>query len=241
MSDAQKPADLYKRQAAEAALALVEDGMVLGLGTGSTAAHFVTLLSARVRDGLSVSGVPTSEETRALALAGGVEVIEPDETTMIDLAVDGADECDGALNLIKGGGGALLRETIVANAAARFVVIADESKLVGALGRFPLPVEIDQACWSLTVRAIRQALGALRYDAPRLSLRGTGGGGFKAGPAFVTDGGNFIVDCALERIGDPQAVDRALRAIPGVVETGLFLGMADLAFVGGPGGVRRIG
>lgn len=225
----------FKRQAAAAALDLVEPEMTLGLGTGSTAAAFIALLGEKIRDGLSVAGVPTSEETRRLALAAGVDVIEPDETTVIDLAVDGADEVDGALSLIKGGGGALLREKIVARAARRFVVIADASKRVAQLGAFPLPVEIDRFCWPLTVRAVREALHGLGYPRADIRLRATA-----AGPSFMSDGGHYILDCRLGRIEDAAALEAALARLPGVVETGLFVGLADEAILAGAEGVERI-
>lgn len=226
----------FKRQAAAAALDLVEPEMTLGLGTGSTAAAFIALLGEKIRDGLSVAGVPTSEETRRLALAAGVDVIEPDETTVIDLAVDGADEVDGALSLIKGGGGALLREKIVARAARRFVVIADASKRVAQLGAFPLPVEIDRFCWPLTVRAVRETLHGLGYPRADIRLRATA-----AGPSFMSDGGHYILDCRLGRIEDAAALEAALARLPGVVETGLFVGLADEAILAGAEGVERIG
>jgi ribose 5-phosphate isomerase A len=228
-------ADAYKKQAAETAAALVQPEMTLGLGTGSTAAHFIAALGVRVRGGLYVRGVPTSDDTARNAAAAGIDLVEPDETTIIDLAVDGTDEVDGALQLIKGGGGALLREKIVANAARRFVVIADASKKVAQLGRFPLPVEIDRFAFALTVRAVREALARLGYVRADIRLRASA-----AGPSFLSDGGNFILDCALGRIADALALDTALRAIPGVVETGLFIGMADEVILAGPGGIERL-
>ncbi len=230
-------ADAFKRAAAAAAIELVENGMVLGIGTGSTAAHFIELLGARVRDGLQVTGVPTSEDTRRKADAAGIRLIEPDETTVIDLAIDGADEIDPRLALIKGGGGALLREKIIAHAARRFVIIADTAKRVATLGAFPLPVEIDRACWALTVSAVRRTLHDLGFASARIAMRPaaeTGQG------VFVSDGGHYILDCALGRIDAPSLVDERLRALPGVIETGLFIGMADEAFLAGPGGVERI-
>ncbi len=229
-------ADDFKRQAAAAAVELVKPDMIIGLGTGSTAAHFISLLGARVRDGLYVACVPTSEDTARKASLAGIELIEPDETTIIDLAVDGTDEVDGRRQLIKGGGGALLREKIIASAARRFVVIADASKKVAELGAFPLPVEIDRFSFGLTVRAVREALIALGYKGADVGLRAS-----SVGPAFISDGGNFILDCRLKRIGDAPAVDRALKAIPGVIETGLFLGLADEVVLAGPAGVERIG
>jgi ribose 5-phosphate isomerase A len=226
--------DALKRRAAEEALKYVSSGMTLGLGTGSTAAHFIDLLGARIRAGLDVKGAPTSEATRRLAEAAGVEIIEPDETTTIDLAIDGTDEVDGRLNLIKGGGGALLREKIIAAAARRFIVIADASKKVAELGRFPLPVEIDRFAWGLTVRRIREIFAAEKLPT-QISLRA----GEKGAP-FLSDGGNYILDCALKRIPDPAGLERKLAAAPGVVETGLFIGLAKEVILAGAGGVETL-
>ena len=228
-------ADELKRRAAAAAVDLVRPEMVLGLGTGSTAAHFIALIGEKVRAGLYVSAVPTSDDTARKAAAAGIELIEPDETTIIDLAVDGTDEVDARKNLIKGGGGALLREKIIARAARKFVVIADASKKVAELGAFPLPVEIDRFAFSLTVRAVRETLAALGYAGREVRLRAG-----PAGPAFISDGGNFILDCGLARIGDAAALDKALGAIPGVIETGLFIGVADEVLLAGPEGLERI-
>lgn len=227
-------ADDLKRAAAEAALSYVENDMCVGLGTGSTAAHFIDLLGAKARDGLFITGVATSEETRAQAVAAGIDVIVPDEATRISVAVDGADEVDGDLNLIKGGGAALLREKIVANAAEKFVVIAHHSKCVSQLGAFPLPVEIEPAHWALTVTAVRDCLKVAGYDA-EVALRGAAGQ-----PATLTDGGHYVLDCQLARIEDASHLDDALRAIPGVIETGLFIGMADLAIIAGEDGIETL-
>ena len=224
--------DEMKRLAAAEAVKLVEPEMTLGLGTGSTAAHFVDLLGERVRAGLSVRGIPTSDDTRRRALAAGIEIIEPDETTVIDLAVDGTDEVDLRLNLIKGGGGALLREKIIASAAKRFVVIADKTKKVAELGRFPLPVEIDPFSYGLTVKRIRDALEGQGLPG-RLRLRPG-----KEGAPFISDGGHYIIDCSLERIHDPAALERALVSIAGVVETGLFIGMTEMVILAGPDGIE---
>ena len=219
-----------KRAAAEAAKH-VERGMTLGIGTGSTAKYFIDELAVLAKEGWPLRGIPTSEETRRLAEAGGVEIIIPDETTIIDLAVDGTDEADPALNLIKGGGGALLREKIVAGAARKFIVIADKSKRVAHLGAFPLPVEIDAFGWAITVKRMREIFSRRAHENPSLTLRSNGD------VPFQSDGGNLIIDCALKRIDDPAALDADLRNTPGVVETGLFCGIADLIIYGDENGV----
>lgn len=210
-----------KKRAAEAALDLVQDGMILGLGTGSTARFFTEGLAERVRGGLDIQGVPTSKATGILARELGIPLVEPDETTVIDLDVDGADEVTSEGAMIKGGGAALLREKIVASAARRFVLIADASKRVETLGKFPLPVEVEPFAVGLTVRAMREALSELGFSSPRLELRQS-----KDARGFLeTDNGGLVVDCHLERIEDPEAVDRALTLVPGVKSTGLFLGL----------------
>jgi len=224
-----------KRRAAEEAAKYVERGMTLGLGTGSTAKYFVEALGRRIAEDWPLKGVPTSEETRRQAESLGVEIITPDETTVIDLAVDGTDEADPQMNLIKGGGGALLREKIVASAAQRFIVIADKSKRVAHLGAFPLPVEVDPFSYGLTVRHVRSALSHNGFDSAAITLRSRPGGVFKS------DGGNLILDCALGRIMDPAALHAALIAIPGVVETGLFCDMADMVIYGDESGVSAEG
>ncbi|MFP4003805.1 MAG: ribose-5-phosphate isomerase RpiA [Alphaproteobacteria bacterium] len=223
-----------KRAAAERALTLVESGMKLGLGTGSTAAEFVTALGARVRAGLEVTGVPTSEDTAALAREAGIPLGELDDLAPLDLTVDGADEIDSALQLIKGGGGALLREKLVAQASRRMAVIADESKLVDRLGRFPLPVEIVPYGCGTTLRRIERLLNDCGYTGKPVRLRRNGERPFR------TDGGHFIADCALERIGDAGALARALKALPGVVDHGLFLDEASCAIVAAGQGTRMI-
>lgn len=228
-------ADQLKRAAAEKAAALVEQDMVLGLGTGSTAAHFIDTVGEKVRAGLTIAAIPSSKQTETQALAAGIEIIEPDETTIIDLAVDGADEINPQLALIKGGGGALLREKIIAEAAKRFVVIADGSKNVPHLGAFPLPVEIEQFGWAITVRRLRETLHGLGFENPSIALRAGKNGG-----AFISDGGHFIVDCALTRIDDPAKLEGALRTLPGVVENGLFVGIADQAITAGANGIEVI-
>ena len=220
-----------KRLAAEEAAKHVERGMTLGLGTGSTAAYFVDIVGRLVSEGWDLRGVPTSEATREHAERLGVEIIEPDETTVIDLAVDGADEADPSLNLIKGGGAALLREKIIAHAAKKFIVIADKSKRVTALGAFPLPVEISPYSWALTVSAIRHTLAELGFANAALDLRA------RDGETVKTDGGNLIIDCRLGRIENPAGLEKALAAIPGVLESGLFCSMTQMAIFGGEDGI----
>lgn len=226
--------DRGKRLAAEEAAKHVERGMTLGLGTGSTAAHFVDIIGARVADGWPLKGVPTSEATRRHAESLGVQIIEPDETTVIDLVVDGADEADPDLNVIKGGGAALLREKIIAYAARKFIVIADKSKRVVALGAFPLPVEISPFSWALTVAAMRRVFAEQGFGQAKLTLRSADAVSVK------TDGGNLIIDCALGRIDDPARLEKALGAIPGVLECGLFCGMADMVIYGGEDSVSVV-
>jgi len=223
-----------KRAAAERALDFVRPGMRLGIGTGSTARHFVDLLGERVRGGLAIVGVPTSEETRKQAEGLGIPLTTLDETPELDLTVDGADEIAPDLSLIKGGGGALLREKIVASASAALVVIADHSKWVSVLGRFPLPIEVVPFGLAATRRAIEAAASAAGASDKAL-LRRT-----KDGHVFVTDGGHWILDAGLERIADPAALAGRLAVIPGVVEHGLFIGLARTAIIAGPDGVRTV-
>jgi ribose 5-phosphate isomerase A len=227
-------ADAQKRAAAARAIAFVEPGMRLGLGTGSTAKHFVELLGERVRGGLEVVGVPTSDATRRDAEQAGVPLSTLDETPQLDLTVDGADEIAPDLSLIKGGGGALLREKIVAAASARMIVIADESKWVPVLGRFPLPIEVEPFGLESTRRAVEAVFAAAGAPASA-TLRRT-----KEGHAFVTDGGHWILDGALQRIADPKALAARLSTIPGVIEHGLFIGLATAAILAGSAGVRVI-
>jgi len=226
--------EAQKRQAAAVAVEWVRPGMRLGLGTGSTAKHFVELLAERVRDGLKVVGVPTSETTRADAQRLGVPLTTLDETPELDMTVDGADEIGPDLTLIKGGGGALLREKIVAAASARMVVIADESKWVKTLGRFPLPVEVMPFGWTATRRAVEAAALAAGSPGPAKLRLG------KDGHAFVTDGGHWILDASLQRIADAKTLADRLAAIPGVVEHGLFIGLAQAVILAGPTGARVV-
>jgi len=226
--------DAQKRAAAARALEFVQPGMRLGLGTGSTARHFVDLLAERVRAGLAVVAVPTSEETRAQAARLGVPLTTLDETPALDLTVDGADEIAPDLSLIKGGGGALLREKIAAAASARMVVIADSSKRVEVLGRFPLPIEVVPFGLAATQRAVETACAAAGAPGPARLRRDADG------HAFVTDGGHWILDAALGRIPAPELLAERLAAIAGVVEHGLFIGLAQTAVIAGPEGIRVI-
>lgn len=223
--------ELEKRNAAMAAMDFVEDGMTLGLGTGSTAKHFVELLADEVADGLVVRGVPTSEATRRLAEAHGVPLMEVDQVQQIHLTVDGADEADENGNLIKGGGAALLREKIIANASDHMVVIADPSKYVSRLGAFPLPVEVTSFGFTITAKKVFDVLEASGIDRPRVNLR------LEAdGTPLKTDGGNFILDCHCLTIPDAAATAARLSAVPGVVEHGLFIGLARTVIIGGEDG-----
>jgi len=208
--------DQEKEAAARASLRFVKDGQVVGLGTGSTAAYFIQLLGEEVKKGLRIRGIPTSVRSRELAMSLGIPVITLDDCQKIDVTVDGADEVDPELRLIKGGGGALLREKIVASATRQMIVVADASKQVERLGKFPLPVEVIRFAQALVAERIR-ALGAevqLRRDAP--------------GNVYVTDENNHILDCRFGEMRDPDALARQLSDMPGVVEHGLFIGMASV-------------
>jgi ribose 5-phosphate isomerase A len=227
--------DDSKRLAAGKALELVAPGMRLGLGTGTTAAHFVELLAARVAKGLDVICVPTSERTRTLAELHAIPLTTIDASPELDLTVDGADEFDPDMRLIKGGGGALLREKIVAMASKRMVVIADSSKLVAVLGKFPLPVEVNVFGLEATKRMILAAARACGCDG-EVRLRKTPGG-----QAFVSDNGHYIVDCFFGAIPRPEDLADRLTAIPGVVEHGLFIGIAKAVISAGPAGIEILG
>lgn len=222
-----------KQKAALRALEEVRDGMKLGLGTGSTARYFVDGLGAQVADGLEVVCVPTSEATRAQAESLGVKLAPLDDLKRLDLTVDGADELDDALRLIKGGGGALLREKIVAVASDRMIVIADDSKKVATLGAFDLPVEVNMFSHGATAAAIADALAATG-NAGAINLRG-------GDDPFITDGGHYIYDCALGAINDAEGLAQALLNVPGVVEHGLFLGYATAAILAGTDGLEEVG
>ena len=224
----------YKLQAAERALTYVEPGMKLGLGTGSTAAKFVMLLGAKVKSGLDVICVPTSEATAAQARALGIKLTTLDDCPELDLTIDGADELTEDVMLIKGGGGALLREKIVASASLRMIVIADASKKVLTLGKFPLPVEVVR----FGVRSTRDMIEELAAGAGCFGAIKQRVG--QDGQPFVTDGGNYIFDCAFDMIDEPDSLDMMLKMVPGVVENGLFLGMAERAIIAGPNGIEEL-
>ncbi|CAN7306137.1 ribose-5-phosphate isomerase RpiA [Rhizobium rhizogenes] len=222
-----------KIEAARAALAYVESGMRLGIGTGSTAEEFVRLLAEKVASGLVIEGVPTSERTARLCVELGVPLKSLDERPELDLTIDGADEVDSALRLIKGGGGALLREKIVAASSRRMIVIADESKVVQTLGAFPLPIEVNPFGLVSTHILIEKTAARLGLSGA-LNLRQSEDGN------FMTDGGHFIIDASFGRIPDAEALSIALNSIPGVVEHGLFINMATLAIIAGPSGARTL-
>lgn len=222
--------DAQKREAAEAAASMVESGMVVGLGTGSTAAFVIAALIRRVREGLDIVAIPSSERSAEQAQAGGIRLVDFADHRRIDLTIDGADEIlPGPLHLVKGLGGALLREKIVAAASKRLVIVADDSKLVPKLGsRSKLPVEVVPFGWQTT--------------ADRIVAQG-GTPALRRGPdnePYHTDGGNLILDCSFGPIDDPAALERSLAQLVGVVETGLFTGMADTALVAGVDGVQRL-
>src|SRR5579875_440133 len=220
--------DDAKVMAARKSLEFVEPGMVVGLGSGTTATHFIRLLGERVQAGLKVRGIASSKASEELAASLGIPVIDFRTVTQIDVAIDGADEVGPGLALIKGGGGALLREKIVASAAKQFVIVADGSKVVRRLGRFPLPVEVIQLAEPL-VRLRLEALG-LRPTRRRA----------KDGSDYITDEGNFILDCATGEMEDPAKIAAEIRALVGVVEHGLFLHMATRALIADENGVREL-
>ena len=225
--------DDMKKAAALAAIAHIASGMKLGLGTGSTAKHFVDAVGAKVKEGWDLVCVPTSEATRKQAESLGIRLSTLDETPVLDVTVDGADELDAELRLIKGGGGALLREKIVASSSRRMIVIADDSKKVATLGKFPLPVEIVPFGLRATGGKIEQAFAWSGNKGP-INLR------IRDGKPFITDNGNVIVDCALGRIENPEKLAAALSSIPGVVDHGLFIGMASLALIATSTGVETL-
>jgi ribose 5-phosphate isomerase A len=225
--------DERKKAAALAAVAHISSGMKLGLGTGSTAKHFVDAVGEKVRQGWDLICVPTSESTRKQAESLGIRLTTLDETPVLDVTVDGADELDSELRLIKGGGGALLREKIVASSSRKMIVIADDSKKVPVLGKFPLPVEVVPFGLKATGIKIDQALAWSGNKGP-MNVR------IRDGKPFVTDNGNVILDCALGRIENPEKLAAALSSIPGVVDHGLFIGMASLALIATEHGIETL-
>lgn len=219
---------VVKENAAMAALDFVEDGMVLGLGSGSTAEIFIDRLGEKVAGGMKVSGVPTSKRTAECAIEAGVPIIEPDKVDRINLTIDGADEVDPAFNLIKGGGACLLREKIIAHASERMIVIVDDSKMVEMLGRFPLPIEVDPFGMALTAEQVFDVLKATGCEDAQTVLRQMRDG---SGP-LITDGGNYILDSKCRKIPNPVETALALSQIPGVMEHGLFVDLADVIVIG---------
>jgi ribose 5-phosphate isomerase A len=223
-----------KRAVASKALEYVQDGMKLGLGSGSTAEALLELLAPKVRAGQKLLCVPSSERTATLARKLGLTLSTLDELAPLDLTIDGADEADRNLDLIKGGGGMLLREKIVASASKKMIVVADETKLVPRLGKFPLPVEVTEFGHKTIARHLSEVFAALGHKSVPLNLRQ------KDGAPFKTDSGNLIYDCAFGAIQNAPKLAAAIGAIPGVVEHGLFIGMATTLLVAGPGEVEVI-
>ncbi|SLN30727.1 ribose-5-phosphate isomerase RpiA [Ruegeria meonggei] len=227
MTGEMSPVDKAKYVAARRAADMVQDGMRVGLGTGSTAVWMVRRLGERVKDeGLQIKGVPTSSRTAQLAREVGIEVVSLDQAGWLDMAIDGADEFDGELNLIKGGGGAHLQEKIVATASDRMVVIADAGKEVETLGAFPLPVEVVPFGWQTTRTLIEEALDTMDVLGTSTALRMNGEA------PFVTDEGNHILDLHLQRIGNARQLALVLNQVPGVVENGLFIDICDKVVIG---------
>ncbi len=225
MSDL-SPIDKAKFAAAKRATDYVEDGMRVGLGTGSTAAWLVRCLGEMVAGGLRITGVPTSTRTADLAREAGIKVVSLDEARWLDVTIDGADEFDGNLNLIKGGGGALLQEKIVATASDQLIVIADASKQVDTLGAFPLPVEVIPFGWQTTKTLVEETLIGMDVMGRSAALRLNGDA------PFITDEGNYILDLHLNRIGNARQLSLVLNQIPGIVENGLFIDICDVVIVG---------
>lgn len=221
--------DHLKKAAALRAIEFVREGMVVGLGTGSTAKHMIMALGDKVRTGMNVRGVPTSQETAALARQAGIPLIDAENRWEIDVAIDGADQVDPKFNLIKGGGGALLKEKIVAASAKQFIVMVDHTKQVPVLGgSFPLPIEVIPFGWGSTAREIEALTGS------RVVLRE------RNGVPFKTEAGNMIVDAHIDRINRPGELETTLNLIPGVVETGLFVGRTNVLIIGTPQGVQTL-
>jgi ribose 5-phosphate isomerase A len=217
-----------KRIAAQKAVEFVENDMIVGLGTGSTVKYALKNLGERVQEGLSIKGIPTSNETKKIAMKYNIPIVSLSEYPEIDITIDGADEVDSNLNLIKGGGGALTREKIIAYHSKMVIIITDDSKVVKSLGiDFPLPIEVVKFEWQATKRAIEK-IGCnveLRkiFDDP-----------------FITDNGNYILDCEFERINDPEQLEQDINMIPGVVENGLFIGVATKVIVGSKKGIMTL-
>ena len=227
MSHNLSPIDTAKFVAAKRAVEFVEDGMKVGLGTGSTAAWMVRCLGEMVREeGLRITGVPTSSRTAELARQQGIKVVSLDEAKWLDLTIDGADEFDAELNLIKGGGGALLQEKIVATASDQMIVISDITKQVEALGAFPLPVEVIPFGWQTTKALVEEMLVSMDVLGQQASLRMNGDA------PYITDEGNHIIDLHLNRIGNARQLALVLNQVPGVVENGLFIDICDVVVIG---------
>jgi ribose 5-phosphate isomerase A len=224
--------DQMKKAAAVEALRFVKPGTNIGLGTGSTANHFIEALGVKVKEGLDVHGVATSKASKELAEKHGIPLTTLDASPHLDLTVDGTDEFDSEFRLIKGGGGALLFEKIVASSSRFMVVIADESKKVTKLGKFPLPIEVMRFGTKATAWKIERAFVLLKLDA-KMVLR------VKDGKPFVTDGGHYIIDCTIGEIPEPERLEALLKSIPGVVETGLFIGICGIVLMGTPKGVTE--
>ncbi len=222
-----------KKRAGEAALAYVEDGMKIGIGTGTTAEAFVRVLAERIDAGLDIVGIATSDRTEKLCRQLGVRMATLETVPELDLTIDGADEVDGKLNLIKGGGGALLREKIVAAASRQVLIVADETKKVETLGAFPLPIEINGFGMVATYLAVQKAAAKLGLEG-EMTLRRAGE------DAYITDSGHLILDASFGRIPDPEALSDALLRVPGVVEHGLFIGVATHVILAGEGGIETL-
>ncbi len=217
-----------KRLAAEKAVDYVEDGMILGLGTGSTVKYALKSLAKRVEEGLSIKGIPTSQRTRKLAMKYNIPLTTLNESGEIDLTIDGADEVDQHLNLIKGGGGALTREKIIAFHSKKVIIIVDDSKVVKSLGiDFPLPVEVVKYEWEATKKVLE------KFDC-EVTFRTI------MDDPYITDNGNYILDCEFDRIQDPEQMEIDINMIPGVVENGLFIGLAHQVIVGGKQGIMTL-
>jgi len=217
-----------KKLAGEKAAESIRDGMTIGLGTGSTVYFTIMRVGELVRDGLSVRAIPTSKQTERLATENGIALCTFADIERLDLTIDGADELNPSLDLIKGGGGALLWEKLVAASSGRLIVVADESKCVETLGAFPLPVEVVPFAWQTTARRIEK----LNIE-PRMRMAGD--------EPFVTDNGNYILDCRCGAIDNPSELHNRIKALTGVVETGLFIGMAKTAVIAGESGIRILG